>query len=58
MGGVFNPKILDEQDQERIVNFFKEIGKPIKKEDLVFMPVLNKLDKDKCKQFISKIKAI
>ncbi|MCC7571908.1 MAG: flavodoxin domain-containing protein [Candidatus Methanofastidiosum sp.] len=58
LGGVFNPKILDEQDQERIVNFFKEIGKPIRKEDLVFMPVLNKLDKDKCKQFISKLKAV
>ncbi len=57
-GGVFNPKILDEQDQERIVNFFSEIGNPIKKEDLVFMPVMNKLDKDKCKQFISKLKKI
>ena len=58
LGGVFNPKILDDQDQERIVNFFNEIGKPLKREDLVFMPVMNKLDKDKCKQFISKLKEI
>jgi menaquinone-dependent protoporphyrinogen oxidase len=58
LGGVFNPKILDDQDQERIVNFFNEIGKSLKKEDLVFMPVMNKLDKDKCKHFISKLKEI
>lgn len=57
-GGVFNPKILDEEDQERIVNFFSEIGNPIKKEDLVFMPVMNKLDKDRCIQFVNKLKNI
>lgn len=58
LGGVFNPKILDEEDQERIVNFFNEIGKSIKKEDLVFMPVMNKLDRDRCNKFISKLKEI
>jgi len=58
LGGVFNPKILDEQDQEKIVKFFNEIGKPLKKEDLVFMPVMNKLDKDRCKRFVSKLNAI
>jgi hypothetical protein len=58
LGGVFNPKILDDQDQERIVNFFNEIGKSLKREDLVFMPVMNKLDKDRCKQFVSKLKEI
>ena len=57
-GGVFNPKILDEQDQDRIVNFFREIGKPITKEDLVFMPIMNKLDKDRCKQFVNKLNKI
>jgi len=58
LGGVFNPKILDEQDQERIVKFFNEIGKPLKKEDLVFMPVMNKLDRDRCKQFVNKLNNI
>ncbi|KYC46175.1 MAG: Flavodoxin domain protein [Candidatus Methanofastidiosum methylothiophilum] len=58
LGGVFNPKILDENDQERIVSFFNEIGKPIKKEDLVFMPIMNKLDRAKCKEFINKLKAV
>jgi len=57
-GGVFNPKILDEQDQDRIVNFLGEIGKPIKKEDLVFMPIMNKLDKDRCRQFSNKLNKI
>lgn len=57
-GGVFNPKILDERDQERIVNFFSEIGNPIKKEDLAFMPVMNKLDKERCLQFVNKLKKI
>ena len=57
-GGVFNPKILDEQDQDKIVNFFSEIGKPITKEDLVFMPIMNKLDKDRCKQFVNKLNKI
>lgn len=58
MGGVFNPKILDEEDQIRIVNFFKEIGKDIKKEDLIFMPVMNKLDRTRCIQFVNKLKDI
>ena len=58
LGGVFNPKILDEQDQDRIVNFFSEVGKPIKKEDLVFMPIMNKLDRDRCKQFVNKLNKI
>ena len=58
LGGVFNPKILDTKDQERIVNFFNEIGKPIKKEDLVFMPILNKLDKIRCRKFIDKLNII
>jgi len=57
-GGVFNPKILDEDDQDRIVNFFGEIGKPIAKEDLVFMPIMNKLDKDRCRQFVNKLNKI
>ncbi len=58
LGGVFNPKILDTSDQERIVKFFNEIGKPLKKEDLIFMPVMNKLDKERCRQFISKLNKI
>ena len=57
-GGVFNPKILDDKDQERIVNFFNEIGKPIKKEDLVFMPIMNKLDMERCGQFVNKLNKI
>ncbi|KYC54436.1 MAG: Flavodoxin domain protein [Candidatus Methanofastidiosum methylothiophilum] len=58
LGGVFNPKILDIKDQERIVNFFSEIGKPVKKEDLVFMPIVNKLDRIRCKKFIDNLNKI
>ena len=57
-GGVFNPKILDADDQEKIVKFFREIGKEIRKEDLVFMPIMNKLDKGRCIEFVSKLKTI
>jgi len=58
LGGVFNPKILDEKDQVRILDFFNKIGKPLKKEDLMFMPIMNKLDKERCRQFISKLNKI
>ncbi|NYT04460.1 MAG: hypothetical protein GKC00_07125 [Candidatus Methanofastidiosa archaeon] len=58
MGGVFNPKILDENDQEKIVNFFNGIGRDIKKEDLISMPILNKLDRSRCNQFVDKLKEI
>jgi menaquinone-dependent protoporphyrinogen oxidase len=58
LGGVFNPKILDEKDQDRIINFFKEMGRDIKKEDLIFMPVMNKLDRSRCIQFVNELKDI
>ncbi len=58
LGGVFNPKILNEEDQNRIVNFFSEIGKSIKKEDLLFMPTVNKLDRLQCKNFVERLKKV
>jgi len=58
LGGVFNPKILDEEDQEVIMKFFERLGHTIKKEDLIFMPVMNKLDRIKCKEFIDKFNKI
>jgi menaquinone-dependent protoporphyrinogen oxidase len=58
LGGVFNPKILDDEDQKKIVNFFNGIGKDIKKEDLIFMPIMNKLDRYKCNEFADKLKGI
>lgn len=58
LGGVFNTKMLDSEDQEKIVGFFKNIGKPVKREDLVFMPIMNKLDRMKCKEFSKKLQNI
>ena len=40
------------------MNFLKEIGKNIKKEDLIFMPVMNKLDRTRCIEFVNKLKGI
>lgn len=54
-GGVLNAKILDDEDQEKVAKSFSEIGKVIKKEDLIFMPVMNKLDLGKCKEFAEKL---
>jgi menaquinone-dependent protoporphyrinogen oxidase len=54
-GGVLNAKILDDEDQDKVAKSFSGIGRVIKKEDLIFMPIMNKLDLGKCKEFAEKL---
>ena len=48
-------KFLMTRIKEKVAKSFSEIGKVIKKEDLIFMPVMNKLDLGKCKEFAEKL---